>query len=243
MNHFKPRFFLTAALAMLAALPATSYAQQLAYVSKEVNLRAGPSSDYPVVAILGAGVSITVEGCMSDYQWCDVSVGPHRGWVYAGNIIYPYQGSNVPVLTYGAAIGIGVIAFSIGHYWDDYYRARPWYPQRQHWIDRPHPVFRPGFQHPPPLNPGFGPGLNQRPPAGQFPAPGPRPPGGQRPGAEQRPAPGPPLGPPLGPNPGAGGRPPPGLVPGAGHHPHQGLRPDARQRPGERHGQTGGHHP
>ena len=186
MKHAKAFALVAAVLATLVAVP--SHAQQSAYVSREVNLRAGPSSDYPVVAILGAGVTIAVEGCMSDYRWCDVSVGPNRGWLYAGNIVYPYQGANVPLLTYGTAIGIGVVAFSVGHYWDDYYRARPWYPQRQRWIERHHslpyaalytapypvapPGFRPGFQHPPHHSPGFHPGFPpNRPDIGHRPSP------------------------------------------------------------------------
>lgn len=152
-------------VAASALWPIASNAQ-MAYVNKDVNLRAGPAMEYPVVMRLRARVTLSVIGCLPGYQWCDVEVGPNRGWVYAGNIVYPYQGAYVPVHTYGAAIGIGVVAFMVGNYWDDHYRARPWYPQRQHWIDRPHPgygpgdhrrppgpVFRPGDHHPPPPPP------------------------------------------------------------------------------------------
>lgn len=167
MKHLKVLGILTAAL---AAVPATSYAE-LAYPSKDVNLRAGPAIEYPLVARLQAGAAISVEGCLDDYRWCDVVAGPYRGWVYAGNLVYPYQGDNVPLLTYGAAIGIGVLAFSLGHYWDDHYRARPWYPQRQQWINAPRSGFGPGYRpqpgpgfrpgaSPPPPRPGFGPGGN-----------------------------------------------------------------------------------
>ena len=233
-------------LATLALLPAQ--AQQLAYVTKEVNLRAGPSSDFPVVAILGAGVTITVEGCMSDYRWCDVSVGPNRGWLYAGNIVYPYQGATVPLLTYGSAIGIGVIAFSVGSYWDDYYRYRPWYPQRQRWIDRPYavpypvpyPAVRPGFQHPPGVNPGFRP--HDRPHDGAYDRFHDRPHGGHRPPPQVLV----PVPRPLqGPRSGFDQRPPQGVRPIQGPviqgqpmvpRPHQGMRRSEGQRPGEAQG-------
>ena len=122
----------------LAALPGVSQAQ-LAYAAKQVNLRAGPGMEYPVVAILLAGVPVTVQGCVADYRWCDVEAGPSRGWVYGANIVYPYQGSNVPVINYGAMIGIGILAYSVASYWDQHYVGRPWYPQRQRWINRPPP--------------------------------------------------------------------------------------------------------
>lgn len=208
MKYVTALGFLTAAL---AAMPATSYAQQLAYTSKDVNLRAGPSRDYPVVAILRAGVAISVAGCLPDYRWCDVIAGPNRGWVYAGNIVYPYQGSTVPVLTYGAMIGIGIISFSIANYWDEYYRASPWYPQRQRWIDRPRPRFKPEAHRLPPRSPGFRPGGDQRPPHGQ------RPGGGQRPPQAQGPS--------------GGQRPPHGQGPGEGPRPPRGQRPEGAVKP------------
>jgi uncharacterized protein YraI len=139
--------------AALLVLPTVSFAA-LAYTSKDANLRAGPAAEYPVIAIIQAGTSLSIEGCQSDYEWCDVTVGPYRGWLYAGNIAYPYQGANVPVLGYGAAIGLGIIAFNLGSYWDDHYRTRPWYPQRQQWIDRPRSGFSRGDQTPPGWRPG-----------------------------------------------------------------------------------------
>ena len=73
-------------------------------------MRAGPDSGYPLVASYGPGTPITVQGCVEGYAWCDV-IGPngYRGWVHAGAIGYPYQRRQVPVLGYGAAIGIPVV--------------------------------------------------------------------------------------------------------------------------------------
>jgi uncharacterized protein YraI len=171
----------------MALMPSASYAQQYANLARDANLRAGPSRDYPVVAELPAGMSVWVDGCINGYRWCDVTVGPDRGWIYAGNIIYPYQGARVPLLNYGAVIGIGIIAFSVGDYWDNHYRTRPWYPQRQNWIDRPRPVLRPDMGHarPLPVRPPDRPDGMHRPPFGQppmngqHPAPRPLPTSGQ----------------------------------------------------------------
>ena len=255
MKHAKAFALMAAALVMLVGAP--SNAQQLAYVSTEVNLRAGPSGDFPVVAILGGGVAITVEGCLGDYRWCDVSVGPHRGWLYAANIVYPYQGNHVPLLSYGAAIGIDVIGFSVGSYWDDYYRARSWYPQRQRWIDRPHPAHFGHPGHPGHLgysgHPGhpafsgqfreqfpgqsvFRPGFAQ-PPHAFIPAPRlPHQPHRSRPGFDHRPPEA------YAPHPGLNHGHPPGAQ---GHaatpKPHQGMRRTESQRPG--HGAGAGRQP
>lgn len=181
MNYVKALGLLVAAL---AAMPATSYAQQQAYTSKNVNLRAGPARDYPAVAILPPGFPLSVNGCLSGYQWCDVGAGPNRGWVYAGNIVYPYQGANVPLLTYGATIGIGVLGFNLGNYWDQNYRGRPWYSQRQSWANRPRPTYGQSRGQRPPVS---RPPQSQRPPQAQRPQQGQRPQEGQRPPQAQRP--------------------------------------------------------
>ncbi len=151
MKHGKFRSLLSA---VVLTLPAVSFAEA-AYVSKNVNLRAGPATEYPSIVVLRTGVAIMVQGCLSGYQWCDVVVGPNRGWVYAGNIAYPYQGNQVPVLTYGAALGLAVVAFSVGNYWDAHYRAHPWYGQRQRWVERPHAGFAPDGHRPPARGPAW----------------------------------------------------------------------------------------
>lgn len=98
MKHYLVRCWSAAGLLVL---PAVAFAQSQAYTSSTVNVRAGPASDYPVVTQLPGGVPVTVMGCVSNYQWCDVAAPNLRGWVYAGRLSYPYQGSNVPVMSYG----------------------------------------------------------------------------------------------------------------------------------------------
>jgi uncharacterized protein YraI len=143
--------FLTVAMALLPGMAQA----QAAYTARDVHLRAGPSPQYLSIAVLPAGFQISVQGCLSNYSWCDVIAGPNRGWVYAANINYPYQSAYVPVLNYGAVIGIAVVGFIVGDYWTEHYRDRPWYPDRYQWVNRP-VTPRGGFRPPPP--PGIGPG-------------------------------------------------------------------------------------
>lgn len=205
------------AAAGVLALPAVACAQSQAYTNTTVNVRAGPAPDYPIVTQLPGGVPLSVMGCLSNYQWCDVAAPNLRGWVYAGSLSYPYQGANVPLMNYGTVIGLPIVTFSIGTYWGNYYRGRPWYGQQSRWAHHPPP---------PPPRPGAG-----RPPGG-------RPPGGQPPGhGDGRP--------PGGPPPGHGdGRPPGGSPPGHGNgRPPDGQASDnAGGRPprGQPQGNAGG---
>lgn len=131
----------------LVALPGLAQVP-LAYTSKNAHLRAGPGRDYPVIAILPTGSEVAVQGCLRDYSWCDVIAAPNRGWVYAGNINYPYQGADVPVLKYGAEIGITIVGFILFDYWAFHYHDRPFYRERDGWIQRPRP---PRIFGPPPI--------------------------------------------------------------------------------------------
>ena len=243
-----------------AALWLPALAQQ-AQTSKWVNLRAGPARDYPLVMQLPPATPVGVQGCISDFSWCDVITPDNvRGWIYAANLLYPYQSSAVPLLSYGPVIGVPIITFSIGPYWGRYYRDRPWYGEEPRWARRPppHRVRPPGpppIYAPPPRSgirppgpphgerppgvrpPGERPSPGVRPP-GERPTPGVRPPGERPPGVrppEQRPTPGGPgARPPEGPGARPPGARPPQPAPGA-RPPEQRPAPGARppeQRPG-----------
>jgi uncharacterized protein YraI len=165
--------FLMAATLLAAAAQAGN-----AYTQGQVHLRAGPSSDYPLVLSIPPNSLLNVNGCLDDFTWCDVDWEGNRGWVYGNYLYYDYQDRRVPVLQFGATLGIGIVSFSIGDYWGRYYTGRPWYARENYWMHRPPPPRRP---RPPP--PGHG-----RPP------PRPAPP---RPSPPPRPAPPPRPQPPV----------------------------------------------
>lgn len=81
---------------LLAPLPALA---QWATIPANVNMRAGPGTDYEVLTWLRRGTHVNVVGCVADRPWCDVVWGRHRGWVnvaYLGGIAR----DRVPVVTF-----------------------------------------------------------------------------------------------------------------------------------------------
>jgi uncharacterized protein YraI len=248
--------------AALSIASGNASAQSQAYTNQPVYLYAGPAQDYPVVAQLPSGQPLAVYGCVSGYTWCDVAIAQARGWVYGGYLTYPYQGSNVPIMTYGTTLGLPLISFSIGSYWDRYYRGRPWYADRSRWVNHPPPPNRP----PPPPNrppppPHGAPSPNRPPPMTPTPPPPPgnvaRPPGaghGYRPPLQGNPPPqngGRPPGPPpahverpSGPPPGqGGGGRPPGPPQGGNGGNNGGNRGNGeRPPPSSGHGEGGTNH-
>ncbi len=142
---------------------------QNAYTSRPMNVRAGPNRDYPLVAQLGPGAPLEVQGCLSDWSWCNVSFDGTWGWMYSGGISFLYHGEPVPIYSYGPSLGVPIITFSLFSYWGDHYRDRPWYSRRDEWAHR---------RMPPRMRP---PGPPRR---GPPPLPYGRPRGGARPGPQ-----------------------------------------------------------
>jgi uncharacterized protein YraI len=179
----KLRSLLAAAAFVVAlALPGIAAAQTIAYaVGGTTNMRAGPSTEYPVVAKIRGGSQVYVHGCISDYSWCDCEVQGIRGWVYAGRLEFLYAGRRVYVPEYYAYFGAPIVSFNFG-YWDRYYYDEPWYDD---WRPRkrrlaPPPVALPGPDTnwkpgPPPYVPPGGPPPGPGPIGGPLPG-GPPPP-------------------------------------------------------------------
>lgn len=105
------------------------------YVTGDVYLRAGPDPGYPSVAMLNAGTPVAIEGCVNGWSWCDVDAGGNRGWVAGEFLQDDYRGQRVLVPQYGVEIGIPIISFVFATYWQDHYRNRSWYSQRQRWSE------------------------------------------------------------------------------------------------------------
>jgi uncharacterized protein YraI len=171
-----------AATGMLLLAPAIAQAAE-GFATANVNMRAGPSTAYPAITVIPAGESIEIYGCLADVPWCDVEFYDGRGWVHGRYIQALYQQRRVYVgPQYYRRLGIPVVVFSFGSYWDRHYRDRDFYRDRDRWRRgpdfyrgpgrraEPSPSRRPEFEPRPAPRPEFEERLERRPDLSRPPA-------------------------------------------------------------------------
>jgi uncharacterized protein YraI len=127
------RLVVAAGTVFAAMLPSTVVAAERAYAISEVNLRAGPNTQFPRVTTLPAGVSVMVYGCTYEWIWCDVTWQGLRGWISGRYLESSYEGRRAYLPDYGEAIGLPTITFQFTSYWDRWYQDKPWYRERDRW--------------------------------------------------------------------------------------------------------------
>lgn len=140
-----------ALLAGAMLVPGVAAAATAAIVTTNLNLRSGPGTGYQAFASIPVGSRVTVYGCATGYNWCDVDYAGYRGWV-SGNYLAYREGGGAyydrPMSSVGVYVGVPVIGFDVYSYHDRYYRGRSWYRGHDHryrnddWRDRPRYVDR-----------------------------------------------------------------------------------------------------
>lgn len=118
--------------AVLLATPAAALAAP-GMITAPVNLRAGPSVEFPVVDRIARGVPVEVHGCIREALWCDVSTDRDRGWVAAQYLDYLYGDRYVYLPSYVDLADVPSASFVLGSYWSRFYFGRPWYRRHAWW--------------------------------------------------------------------------------------------------------------
>ncbi|MCG6114514.1 MAG: SH3 domain-containing protein [Mesorhizobium sp.] len=118
------------------AVPGIAMAQQVAYATNNVNVRAGPGTDYPVVDVARAGAPVYVHGCLSQRAWCDVDFDGLRGWMSSNYLAFDQRGRRYSGADAMDRLGTPIISFQFGNYWDRHYRGRDFYRDRSRWEGR-----------------------------------------------------------------------------------------------------------
>jgi uncharacterized protein YraI len=86
-----------ATAAALLSFSGSAFAQSVA-ATTDLNVRGGPGPQYPIVGMIGAGQTTTLNGCLENSKWCAVTTTGGEGWVYSDYLTGDFGGSQV-VLT------------------------------------------------------------------------------------------------------------------------------------------------
>jgi uncharacterized protein YraI len=124
-----------AALAAIFCLPASAMARP-GFTTGTVHMRAGPGTYFPVIDTVPDGADITINGCLADYDWCDVGWAGERGWISAAYLQFVYDGRPVLLPDYAVAAGFPIVTFSLEPYWRHYYRHRHFYRRHAYFARR-----------------------------------------------------------------------------------------------------------
>ena len=99
------KFMLSTAAAVLISLSGAAFAQSSVTATTDLNVRAGPGPNYPVVGMLGVGQSANLDGCLQDSKWCKVA----DGWIYSDYLTGDFGGSQVVVTERPADSGVQIV--------------------------------------------------------------------------------------------------------------------------------------
>lgn len=83
---------------LVLGLGAPAMAQSSVTAVTDLNVRAGPGPQYPIVGVIGTGEAASLNGCLENSKWCSVATGAGEGWVYSDYLTADF-GGNVVVLT------------------------------------------------------------------------------------------------------------------------------------------------
>jgi uncharacterized protein YraI len=109
-------------------VPGVAAAAAPAIVTTDLNFRTGPGTAYHAFDVIPEGGNVTVYGCLSGYNWCDIRWSGDRGWVsgkylaYVGERYY-----RKPIASIGISIGLPIVGYDRDYYYDRWYSDRDWY--------------------------------------------------------------------------------------------------------------------
>ncbi|AZO40283.1 DUF1236 domain-containing protein [Mesorhizobium sp. M7D.F.Ca.US.005.01.1.1] len=105
---------------MLTAMSGAAFADTAVSAVTDLNVRAGPGPQYPVIGVLAAGQSATLNGCIENSKWCTIAEAGGQGWVYSDYVTADFGGSRVVLTQRRSSVAVVSPPEDIGNYSTDY---------------------------------------------------------------------------------------------------------------------------
>ena len=81
----------------IVCAPAAAVAQTVGTVTTDLNLREGPGGNYKIIETIPAGGAVSIDGCVVDASWCQVTVDGTTGFVASQYLTVTNAGETVVV--------------------------------------------------------------------------------------------------------------------------------------------------
>jgi uncharacterized protein YraI len=108
----RAKSLLAGASALAAVIAAPSMAMALDAVAvTDLNMRAGPGSQYPIVTTIQSNGSVEILGCLEQAKWCQVNWQGNQGWAYSEYLAVTETGEQIFVPQARSVLDIPVVAF------------------------------------------------------------------------------------------------------------------------------------
>ncbi|TGQ07713.1 MULTISPECIES: DUF1236 domain-containing protein [unclassified Mesorhizobium] len=104
------RLLLPTLAGALLTISGVAFADTPVKAVTDLNVRAGPGPQYPVIGVLAAGQSTTLNGCIQGSKWCTIAEADGKGWVYSDYVTGDFGGSRVVVTRRPANAEIAVVS-------------------------------------------------------------------------------------------------------------------------------------
>ncbi|MDX8432476.1 MULTISPECIES: DUF1236 domain-containing protein [Mesorhizobium] len=105
----------------LVAMSGAALAETAVSAVTDLNVRAGPGPQYPVIGVLAAGQSATLQGCIANSKWCTIAEANGQGWVYSDYVTADFGGNAVVLTRRPADAGIAVVEAPTDELYSDSY--------------------------------------------------------------------------------------------------------------------------
>src|SRR5690606_8732618 len=107
----RTRLLLSAAAGALLASSTLAMAQTSVVATTDLNLRAGPGPEYPVIGAIAVDDQAMLNGCIEGSKWCEVSYGDLSGWAYSDYLIADNSGVELIVTERPAEMEVPVAVY------------------------------------------------------------------------------------------------------------------------------------
>lgn len=102
---------LLASAAALTLIAGAAMANTTAHAVTDLNLRAGPGPQYPVIDVIARQDAAEVEGCLDSRDWCRVSYQGATGWAYGEYLTASLSDRPEPIVSADTTVEIATVTY------------------------------------------------------------------------------------------------------------------------------------